>query len=341
MLKTWKTAAAAVALALVTAAATPAARAAEALKLEIGYIPILAAAPLFVLEGEGWAKKEGFELKLTRFESGPAGIQALAAGKIDMLYAGVAPVIVAKSKGVDVAVVANSGMEEMTVVSRGPLADASDGVPAADAFKAFFAKNGRKAKIGTQPPGSVPNTTLQHWLTKMAKVDPALVEIVPMGIEKTQQALMAGALDAATIREPTVTIVRQADPKSAIMALGGDMFPQQPGTVVAAHGTVIKNHPDALTRLIALHVKAVDTVTSNPKRTAELANEYLGKGLVEPAVLESAIASPASKFDADPHTILEPARKMQAYQEELGTAEPGIAVDQAFDFRFYDAAVKK
>ena len=44
------------------------------------------------------------------------------------------------------------------------------------------------------------------WIT--AKVDPALVEIVPMGIEKTQQALMAGALDAATIRERAASLRR-------------------------------------------------------------------------------------------------------------------------------------
>ncbi|WP_255542543.1 ABC transporter substrate-binding protein [Azospirillum sp. INR13] len=175
------------------------ARAADPVKLEIGYIPILAASPLFIVDGQGWAKEAGIQLKLTRFESGPHAIQAMAAGQIDLLYAGVAPVLVARTKGADISVIANSAVEEMVVAARGPFAKAMGANPTAESFKKFAADSGRKPKIGTQPPGSVPDTVLKHWLFKVVKVDPADVELVPMGIEKTQQALLAGALDAATI----------------------------------------------------------------------------------------------------------------------------------------------
>lgn len=329
--------------ALVVAAAalaTPA-RAADPVKLEVGYIPILAAAPLFVMQGEGWSKQDGIELKLTRFESGPAAIQALAAGQIDVMYAGVAPVIVARSKGVDVSVIANSAVEENAMVGRGTLAKLTKDKPPAEAFKAFAEANGRKVKVGTQPPGSVPDTITKHWLFKVAKIDPAHVEIVPMGIEKTQQALLAGALDAAAIREPTITIVRKADPAIALLALGGETFPNQPGTVVAARGEVLRKHEEAMKRFVALHVRAVDLVNKDAKRAAALSNEHLGKGLVEPEVLEEALKSPATKITADPHAIVAPVKAMQAYQVEIGTAEPSTApVEDAFDFRFYDAAKK-
>lgn len=168
-----------------TAAVMPGtAHAADPLKLEIGYIPILAASPLFIVDGQGWAKEAGIALKLTRFESGPHAIQAMAAGQIDLLYAGVAPVLVARTKGVDVSVIANSAVEEMVVAARGPFAKAVGTTPTAESFKKFAADNGRKPKIGTQPPGSVPDTVLKHWLFKVVKVDPADVELVPMGIEK-------------------------------------------------------------------------------------------------------------------------------------------------------------
>lgn len=316
-------------------------RAADPVKLEIGYIPILAAAPLFIVDGQGWAKEAGITLKLTRFESGPHAIQAMAAGQIDLLYAGVAPVLVARTKGVDVSVIVNSAIEENVLAARGAFAKAVGSAPTAESFKKFAADNGRRAKIGTQPPGSVPDTVLKHWLYKVVKADPADVELVPMGIEKTQQALLAGALDAATIREPTVTITRQVDPNVVVLATGGQMFPDQPGTVVAARGEVLKNHPAAIEALIKAHLRAIDLIGKDPAGASKTINEYLGKGLMEPAVLEAALRGPGSKFVADPHSVVPAVEKMMAYAKEIGSAESIIPVAEAFDFRFYDAALAK
>jgi len=315
--------------------------AADPVRLEIGYIPILAASPLFIIDGQGWAKDAGITLKLTRFESGPHAIQAMAAGQIDLLYAGVAPVLVARTKGVDVAVIANSAVEEMVVAGRGAFAKVVGAAPTAESFKKFATDTGRKAKIGTQPPGSVPDTVLKHWLFKVVKVDPADVELVPMGIEKTQQALLAGALDAATIREPTVTVTRQMDPNVSLLATGAQMFPDQPGTVVSARAEVLKKHPEAIGALVKAHIRAVELIGKDPAGASKIVNEYLGKGLMEPATLEAAFRGPGSKFVADPHGVVPAVENMMAYAKEIGSAEGVIPVAEAFDFRFYDAALAK
>ncbi|PWC31118.1 ABC transporter substrate-binding protein [Azospirillum sp. TSO35-2] len=335
------TLAALVALASAAAVMPGTARAADPVKLEIGYIPILAAAPLFILDNQGWAKDAGITLKLTRFESGPHAIQAMAAGQIDLLYAGVAPVLVARSKGADISVIANSAVEEMVVAGRGAFAKAVGTTPTAASFKKFAADAGRKAKIGTQPPGSVPDTVLKHWLYKVVKVDPADVELVPMGIEKTQQALLAGALDAATIREPTVTVTQQMDPNVVLLANGAQMFPDQPGTVVSARGEVLAKSPDAIKALVKAHVRAVDMIKSDPATAAKLVNNYLGKGLIEPATLEAAFKGPGSNFVADPHKVVPAVEAMMTYTKEIGSASETVPVAEAFDFRFYDAAVAK
>lgn len=316
-------------------------RAADPVKLEIGYIPILAASPLFIIDGQGWAKDAGITLKLTRFESGPHAIQAMAAGRIDLLYAGVAPVLVARTKGIDISVIANSAVEEMVVAGRGAFAKAVGASPTAESFKKFAADTGRKAKIGTQPPGSVPDTVLKHWLFKVVKVDPADVELVSMGIDKTQQALLAGALDAATIREPTVTVTRQMDPNVALLATGAQMFPDQPGTVVSARAEVLKAYPEAIGALVKAHIRAVELIGKDPAGASRIVNEYLGKGLMEPATLEAAFRGPGSKFVADPHGVVPAVETMMAYAKEIGSADGVIPVAEAFDFRFYDAALAK
>ena len=40
--------------------------------LEMAYMPIVPCSQLFVMEGMGWAKEAGINLKLTRFSNGPA-----------------------------------------------------------------------------------------------------------------------------------------------------------------------------------------------------------------------------------------------------------------------------
>src|SRR6478736_3247256 len=74
--------------------------------LRVGYIPVMGAAQIFVAEGEGWTKKEGIHLASSAFESGPNMIQALSSGTLDVYVAGLAPLLVARSKGIDVRVVA-------------------------------------------------------------------------------------------------------------------------------------------------------------------------------------------------------------------------------------------
>ena len=66
-------------------------------KLDVAYIPIMPMTQLFILEQEGWAKEAGLDLKLTKFSSGPAIVQAIASGKFDVIYFGIGPAMVAQA----------------------------------------------------------------------------------------------------------------------------------------------------------------------------------------------------------------------------------------------------
>ncbi|MBP0650010.1 ABC transporter substrate-binding protein, partial [Mycobacterium tuberculosis] len=121
--------------------------------------------------------------------------------------------------------------------------------PAA-ALKASRAEPGKPARLATQPAGSVPNTTLQYWLWEVAKADKADVEVVPMGIDATQQAVLAGAVDGAIVREPAVSIITGRNPAIKLIADGDTMFPGQPGTVVAVTGAFADKNPAAVQHLV-------------------------------------------------------------------------------------------
>jgi NitT/TauT family transport system substrate-binding protein len=315
---------------------------AQSAPVRVGYIPILGAAPLFVADKEGYAKAAGLEFKMTVFESGPNMISALASGTLDVYVAGVAPLAVARSKGINAVVLTATAVEEMTVAAGASLAPFfASGVKPADAFKAFRAKTGKPARLATQPPGSVPHTTLVHWLFEVTKTDKADVEIVPMGIDATQQALLAAAVDGATIREPTVAIVQGRNPAIRIVALGGEMFPNQPGTVVAVSEAFLKKNPQAAQAIADAIVKATDLINKDHKRVAPHIENALGRGLVDVATIQKALASPASKFVADPRVIVDSTDLMQKYQVSIGTLDKAASLEGLFDHSFYLKAVEK
>ena len=87
---------------------------AQSVVARAGYIPVVGTAPFFVANGEGWLKQGGIETAITVFESGPNMIQALASGTIDVYVAGVAPLAVARSRGVAIRVVASAALGAIT-----------------------------------------------------------------------------------------------------------------------------------------------------------------------------------------------------------------------------------
>lgn len=318
------------------------ARAADPVFARVGYIPVVGAAPIFVADRDGRLAGKGLKLAYTTFDSGPNAIQALASGTIDVYVAGVAPLAVARSKGIDIRVVAATAVGENVFVAGPKLAAAfKPGVAAADAFAAFAKAQGKPARLATQPAGSVPNTTLQYWLWKVAKAAKTDVEVVPLGIDATQQAILAEAVDGAIVREPALTIITERNPAVRLVATGNELFPGQPGTVVAVTGAFIDKNPAAVQALVDGLVEAVTILTDTPDTAVAYVGAALGKGLVDPALIAKALKSPATHFEIDPRKIVTPARAQQAYQVELGSLEKEFPFDGLFETRFYEAATKK
>jgi NitT/TauT family transport system substrate-binding protein len=314
---------------------------AENLKLRVGVIPVLGSAPLFVAEKEGWLHDAGLDPSVTFFDSGPNMIQAAASGNIDVYVGGVAPVATGRSKGIDLRVVTATAIDENVLVAGAKLKSFfKPGVAPAAAFNAFRLANGRPAKIATQPLGSVPSANLQYWLREVTHTDPADVDVISVGIDATQRALLASAVDAAIVREPALTIVQQRNPEITILAKGEDLFPGQPGTVVAVSGALIEKNPQAVQALVNGIVRAIDELQKAPDRAAPLVEASLSKGLVDTATIRASLSSPAVHYVADPKVIVEATKALLAFQVKIGALDKAPPADGLFDPRFYEKAVK-
>ncbi len=307
--------------------------------LRVGFIPVMSAAQIFVADGEGWFKQAGLTFEPAAFESGPNMIQALSSGTLDVYVAGLAPILVARSKCIDVRVVAATVVEEMGFAAAPSLTPFLEGRKPAEAFKAFREKNGRPAKLATQPLGSGPNTALQHWLWEVAKADKADVEIVEMGIDATQRALATGAVEGGSVREPAWTILQKQNPAIKLIATGKDMFPNFPGVVVAVLGPFADKNPKAVDDLVRVIVRATKLLKEKPEEAVKFIGPAFGKGLVSEDILLSALKSPQTQFTSDPRVIADSTVKLQDYQVKIGALTKAESLDGLFAQVVYDRAV--
>lgn len=330
------------ALVMGAAALAAPARARADVALQVAYLPVLPMAQLFVIQAEGWAKKAGLNLQATRFTSGPAMVQALASGKFDVAYIGIGPAMVARAKGLDLRVVAANGEDQLALLGRGAFAQESARAPnPAAAFAAFHKSAGRPVKIATLPKGSVPDTVLRYYLTQVAHVSPGDVTVLGLGEDRVQQALLSRAVDAASILEPILTIVQQRDKSARILASGEQMFPHQPGAVVAVRQATIAAHRAAVETLIRLHIRATQLIRAHPRRAARDVESIIGQGLIPVATLEKALTSPAMHPISDPRRIMAAAENLARFQAQIGALPKPVPVDAMFDAALYDAAAGK
>jgi len=304
--------------------------------LEVGYMPILPVAQLFVMEGEGWTEEAGLNLELTRFSSGPTMVQALASGELDIMYFGIGPAMVARANGVPIKVLASSIQEQIGLVARGDFAVNFEDNDPAQAIARFTEEQGRKPKIATFPQGSVPNTVLRYWLIEQLGVGLEAVEVIGMGADRVQQVLLAGAVDAASILEPILTTVQERDASARVVVRAAEMLPGQPGAVLAARESTLEKHPEAMRKLMALHLRATDLLLDEPERAAPHVREFVGRRLIDLATVEAALNSPSSNYISDPHAIREGTRRMHDFQLSQGTLRKKVDLDALFDTRLFD-----
>ncbi len=322
------------------ACALPMAAHAVPVRVRIGISPVMAAAPVLVAIKHGYWRDAGVLPQITSFISGSSLIQALASGTVDMGLAGIAPLAIARARGVDVRVVAAMAVAENTLLASTQLAQLRTQLSSdAEAFSAFRQKTGRRVRLASQPQGSVPHTVLHYWLHEVAHIDAADVEIVPMGVDATQQGFLAAAVDAAMVREPALTILQERVPNTKILASAEALFPDQPGTAVGVSGAFLAKNAALMPKLLMGLMRAVALLQQSPELAYSDVEAVLGKGLIVRATLAAALASSPSHFEIDPRRIMASTRALLAYQMKMGVLQHDLSMNGLFDPSFYEQAL--
>ncbi len=308
-------------------------------RVDIGYMPILPVSQLFVALDKGWLKSAGIKPNLIQFQNGPAMVQALLSGQLDVAYLGIGPAMVARAKGAAIRVVASCIIQQISFVALPKLASLFKSGDPSTAFARFRQTMGRKPIISTFPRGSVPDTVLEYWLRNELKVDPAEVQIVYQGAAQVQQSLLTGAVDGSAILEPIVSSVLARTKGAAVVAKGAQMFPGQPGAVLAVRETFLRDHPDLVKALVAAQIKAKHLLNGAPNEAAKAVQKYVGGGRLKLATVEAALKRSEGSFVADPNKIVDGTTRMRDFQKKTGTLKRDVDIGKLFDLKVYDSVV--
>ncbi|MFD3452617.1 aliphatic sulfonate ABC transporter substrate-binding protein [Streptomyces sp. NPDC058691] len=257
--------------------------------VKIGYFANLTHATPLVGLKEGFFAQElgsGTTIKESVFNAGPAEIEALNAGSIDIGWIGPSPAVNGWSK---------SGGKSLKIIS----GSASGGVKlVVNPKKIKTLKDVKGKRIATPQLGNTQDVALLNWISEQGwKVDATSgkgdVSVVRTDNKITPDAYKAGSIDGAWVPEPTA---------SKLVAEGAKVLLDESSlwkdgkfviTNVIVSQKFLSEHPDVVEAVLRGSVKTNAWITANPDKAKADANAQLEKLSGKP--LPDEIIDPAWK----------------------------------------------
>lgn len=315
-----------------TAAAGASSTTAAPTTVRLAYFPNLTHGSAIVGVEKGlFAEKLGAnKLETTLFNAGPDVVTAMFSGAIDAAYIGPNPAINAfsKSNGEAIRIISGATSGGASLVVKPEIGGAAD-------------LKGKK--IATPQLGGTQDVAARNWLKGQGlATDPqggGDVSIVPQENSQTLETFKSGAIDGAWVPEPWGTrLVQEGGGK--VLVDEKTLWPG--GQFVTTHLIVatkfLKDHPDAVRRLIEGQVAANEYIAKNTEDAKKTVNDgitkYTGKAIAA-KVIDA--AWPNLTFTNDPVASSLTASAKAA--EDLGLVKP-TKLDGIYDLALLNDVLK-
>ena len=264
--------------------------AAPPVTIRVGHFPNVTHAQGVIGEANGWfsnALGSDATIEWKQFNAGPAEMEALLAGALDLAYVGPNPAIntYVKTKGTIPLIIAGAcdGGAALVVRPEAGIRSPND----------FHGK-----RIASPQLGGTQDVALRGWLKAHGLADAEKggdVKVLPMANPDQLTLFRLGQIDGAWAPEPWASrLVHEGggtvflDEREVWKDLTGGRFAT---TVLVAHPKFLDAHPEIVRRWVAAHAELTDWITAHPGEAKTVVNEELkketGKALPE-AVLNSA-----------------------------------------------------
>jgi NitT/TauT family transport system substrate-binding protein len=254
--------------------------------LRLGYFPNVTHASAIVgVEGGLFQEKLGSNVKLdtNTFNAGPQAVEALNSGALDATYIGPNPAINA---------FAQSGGEAIRIIS---------GATSGGAFLVVkpsikSAKDLKGKQVASPQLGNTQDVALRTWLKKKGlKTDAAGggdLSILPQENAQTLDLFKQGEIDGAWVPEPWATrLVNEGGGK--VLVDESTLWPkgQYVTTQLIVRTEFLKDHPDAVKRLLEGQVAANNLIKNEPARAQDLVGQGINNATGKPLAADVIAAS--------------------------------------------------
>jgi NitT/TauT family transport system substrate-binding protein len=245
--------------------------------LHLGYLPIIAAGPLFIAQERGYFAEQGLDTEWTQFDSGALMVSSVAAGQIDVIFGVPGPSLFnALARDVPIRAIAALGNSGTWLMLRKDLADSNQ-------IQSLQDLKGRKVSFNVE--GSpVDYTARNAFLKEGLTLDDFQVERVVN--TDLAAALANGAVDAGVAPEPVPVLIETR----GIGVRFGDIqrsIGSQLAAMMAIGPSLLGRGDPAIMRFLTAYVRGF----------RDFVGAHQGDRLTDPAVL--AIMSQWTKLPTD------------------------------------------
>ncbi len=265
-------------------------------QIRVGYFPNITHAQALVGLADGTFQKSlGEEVHIQTFvlNAGPAAIEAVFAGELDVVYIGPNPAIngFVKSKGQALRIIAGAASGGAVLV-----AHPKSGINSVADFPG--------KRIATPQLGNTQDIALRYYL-KQNNLAPeeqgGTVKVLPMQNADILSGFLQGTLDAAWVPEPWgARLIREAEGR--LIADERDLWPEKifPTAVVIVTTRFLQQNPELVKRWLRAHVEVTQWIQANPDQAKRQINAELDRLTGKPVaagVLDEAWGRLAVTYD--------------------------------------------
>jgi NitT/TauT family transport system substrate-binding protein len=234
--------------------------------IQVGIIPIVDVAPIYLGQEQGFFKDEGLSLELVPAQGGAAIVPAVTSGTMDFGFSNISSMLLAKSKGLDVKVVASgassTGQEGKDF---GAILVKKDSAITSSADLA-----GKTVAVNTL--NNINDTTVRASVRK-AGGDPSAIKFVELAFPDMQAALERGQVDAIQVVEPFLATGTGAGDKM----LASNYVDTAEGLTVGAYFTTAaaaSSNPELVKKFTAAMEKSLKYAKDNPDAVRKILPTY-------------------------------------------------------------------
>jgi NitT/TauT family transport system substrate-binding protein len=211
----------------------------------------------------------GTEAEWSLFGTGPAIVNALEKGTIDLAYLGLPPAIIGIGRGVNIKCIAG-GHVEGTVISG---AEQLMGFPEIDDLDVIL-KQFIGHKIGVPGKGSIHDVIISEILDRL---DPA-GEIEILNFQWADQILEAVHKNkvSAAVGTPALAVAVRKYANGKILYPPSMLWPNNPSYGILVNSSLLDTQRESIRNFLVLHEESTALFREKPFEAAQLISDYVG-----------------------------------------------------------------